>query len=142
MINLVLFGSFFVLLVLNVPIAYCLGLSSIFALLYAHIPLSVVATNIYTGTSKFLLLAIPFFVLAGNIMAKAGISDKLIEFADSCVGHRSGGYSVVTVIVACFFGAVSGSGPATVAALAAATALPQTGSKTTPKGACAKRSAG
>ena len=50
-------------------------------------------------------------------MAKAGISDKLIEFADSCVGHKKGGFAVVTVIVACFFGAVSGSGPATVAAL-------------------------
>ena len=85
MINLVLFGSFFVLLVLNVPIAYCLGLSSVFALIFAHIPLSVVATNIYTGTAKFLLLAIPFFVLAGNIMAKAGISDKLIEFVLSRV---------------------------------------------------------
>jgi len=117
MINLILFGSFFLLLILNVPIAYCLGLSSIFALMYKHINLSVVATNIYTGTAKFLLLAIPFFVLAGNIMAKAGISDKLIEFADSCVGHKKGGFAVVTVIVACFFGAVSGSGPATVAAL-------------------------
>ena len=117
MINLILFGSFFLLLVLNVPIAYCLGLSSIFALLYAHIPLSVVATNMYTGISKFLLLAIPFFVLAGNIMAKAGISDRLIDFADACVGHKKGGFAVVTVIVACFFGAVSGSGPATVAAL-------------------------
>jgi C4-dicarboxylate transporter DctM subunit len=117
MINLVLFGSFFLLLILNVPIAYCLGLSSIFALLYANIPLSVVATNLYTGTSKFLLLAIPFFVLAGNIMAKAGISDRLISFADAGVGHKKGGFAVVTVIVACFFGAVSGSGPATVAAL-------------------------
>lgn len=119
MINLVLFGSFFLLLVLNVPIAYCLGLSSIFSLLYAQIPLSVVATNMYTGISKFLLLAIPFFVLAGNIMARAGISDRLIEFADACVGHKKGGFAVVTVIVACFFGALSGSGPATVAALGA-----------------------
>lgn len=119
MINIILFGSFFVLLLLNVPIAYSLGLSSIFALLYAGIPLSVVATNTYTGISKFLLLAIPFFVLAGNIMAKAGISTRLIDFADACVGHKKGGFAVVTVIVACFFGAVSGSGPATVAALGA-----------------------
>lgn len=119
MINLILFGTFFVLLILNVPISFCLGVSSIVALLYAGIPLSVVATNIYTGTSKFLLLAIPFFVLAGNIMAKAGISTRLISFADDCVGHKKGGFAVVTVIVACFFGAVSGSGPATVAALGA-----------------------
>ena len=119
MINLILFGTFVVLLVLNVPISFCLGLSAIASLVYAHIPLSVVATNIYTATSKFLLLAIPFFVLAGNIMAKAGISSRLIEFADACVGHRRGGMAIVTVIVACFFGAVSGSGPATVAALGA-----------------------
>ena len=119
MINFILFGTFVVLLVLNVPISFCLGLSAVASLVYAHIPLSVVATNIYTATSKFLLLAIPFFVLAGNIMAKAGISSRLIEFADACVGHRRGGMAIVTVIVACFFGAVSGSGPATVAALGA-----------------------
>lgn len=117
MINLILFGTFFLLLILDVPIAYCLGLSSVAALMYAGIPLSVVATNIYTGISKFLLLAIPFFVLSGNIMAKAGISNRLIDFADACVGHKKGGVAIVCVIVACFFGAVSGSGPATVAAL-------------------------
>ena len=118
-VNIILFGVFVILLILNVPISYCLGLSAIAALLYAHIPLSVVATNIYSNTSKFLLLAIPFFVLAGNIMAKAGISTRLVDFADACVGHRKGGFAIVTVIVACFFGAVSGSGPATVAALGA-----------------------
>lgn len=119
MINVVLFGVFVLLLILNVPISFCLGLSAIAALLYAGIPLSVVATNIYTSTGKFLLLSIPFFVLAGNIMAKAGISTRLIDFADACVGHKKGGFAIVTVIVACFFGAVSGSGPATVAALGA-----------------------
>ena len=67
--------------------------------------------------AKFLLLAIPFFVLSGNIMAKAGISSRLVAFADDCVGHRRGGIAIVAVIVACFFGAISGSGPATVAAL-------------------------
>ena len=73
----------------------------------------------YSGISKFLLLAIPFFVLSGNIMAKAGISKRLIKFVDTCVGHKKGGIAIVCVIVACFFGAISGSGPATVAALGA-----------------------
>jgi len=73
----------------------------------------------YSGISKFLLLAIPFFVLSGNIMAKAGISKRLIKFVNTCVGHRRGGIAIVCVIVACFFGAISGSGPATVAALGA-----------------------
>lgn len=118
-INLILFGTFFVLLILNVPIAYCLGLSAALSLVVAGIPLSVVVTNLSAGIGKFLLLSIPFFVLAGNIMAKAGISTRLINFADCCVGHRRGGFAVVTAIVACFFGAVSGSGPATVAALGA-----------------------
>ena len=107
----------FVLLVLNVPISICLGLSSAAAILYSGTSLTIVATNIYSGISKFLLLAIPFFVLSGNIMAKAGISTRLIRFVDTCVGHRKGGIANVCIIVACFFGAISGSGPATVAAL-------------------------
>ena len=117
MINLILFGSFFVMLLLNIPIAVSLGMSSIFALLFSSSPLTVVPTNVYSGMAKFLLLAIPFFVLSGNIMAKAGISSRLVAFADDCVGHRRGGIAIVAVIVACFFGAISGSGPATVAAL-------------------------
>ena len=119
MVSAVLFITFFVLLVLNVPIAVCLGLSSAAAILYSGTSLTIVATNIYSGISKFLLLAIPFFVLSGNIMAKAGISTRLIRFVDTCVGHRKGGIANVCIIVACFFGAISGSGPATVAALGA-----------------------
>ena len=119
MISAVLFISFFVFLILGVPIAICLGLSSVCAILYSGTSLTIVATNMYAGISKFLLLAIPFFVLSGNIMAKAGISKRLVKFVDTCVGHRRGGIAIVCVIVACFFGAISGSGPATVAALGA-----------------------
>ena len=119
MVSVVLFLSFFILLILNVPISLCLGLSSVCAILYSGTSLTIVATNMYSGISKFLLLAIPFFVLSGNIMAKAGISTRLIKFVDTCVGHRKGGIAMVCVIVACFFGAISGSGPATVAALGA-----------------------
>ena len=119
MISAVLFISFFVFLIMGVPIAICLGLSSVCAILYSGTSLTIVATNMYAGISKFLLLAIPFFVLSGNIMAKAGISKRLVKFVDTCVGHRRGGIAIVCVIVACFFGAISGSGPATVAALGA-----------------------
>lgn len=119
MISAVLFISFFIFLILGVPIGICLGLSSICAILYSGTSLTIVATNMYSGISKFLLLAIPFFVLSGNIMAKAGISKRLIKFVDTCVGHTRGGIAIVCVIVACFFGAISGSGPATVAALGA-----------------------
>ena len=119
MISAVLFVSFFVFLIMGVPIAICLGLSSVCAILYSGTSLTIVATNMYAGISKFLLLAIPFFVLSGNIRAKAGISKRLVKFVDTCVGHRRGGIAIVCVIVACFFGAISGSGPATVAALGA-----------------------
>ena len=119
MISAVLFISFFVFLIMGVPIAICLGLSSVCAILYSGTSLTIVATNMYAGISKFLLLAIPFFVLSGNIMAKAGISKRLVRFVDTCVGHKRGGIAIVCVIVACFFGAISGSGPATVAALGA-----------------------
>lgn len=117
MISAILFISFFVFLILGVPIAICLGLASVCAILYSGTSLTIVATNMYSGISKFLLLAIPFFVLSGNIMAKAGISKRLIKFVDTCVGHKKGGIAIVCVIVACFFGAISGSGPATVAAV-------------------------
>ena len=117
MINLILFGSFFILLLLNVPIAASLGLSSVLAMLYGGTKFTVIPTNLYNGMAKFLLLAIPFFVISGNVMAEAGISRRLIDFIDDCVGHLKGGIAIVCVIVAMFFGAISGSGPATVAAL-------------------------
>ena len=127
MIAAVLFISFFIMLLIGLPIAICLGMSSALTVLVASatdpkfsmLDLSIIATNTYTGTAKFLLLAIPFFVLSGNIMAKAGISTRLVSFIDDCVGHVRGGMAIVCVIVVCFFGAISGSGPATVAALGA-----------------------
>ena len=117
MINFILFGTFFILLLLNVPIAASLGLSSVLAMLYGGTKFTVIPTNLYNGMAKFLLLAIPFFVISGNVMAEAGISRRLIAFIDDCVGHQKGGIAIVCVIVAMFFGAISGSGPATVAAL-------------------------
>ena len=72
MINIILFGSFFVMLFLNIPICVSLGLSAIFAMLYSGDKLSIVPTNVYGGMAKFLLLAIPFFVLSGNIIPGHG----------------------------------------------------------------------
>ena len=117
MISAVLFVSFFIFLIMGIPIGICLGLSSVCAILYSGTSLTIVATNMYSGISKFLLLAIPFFVLSGNIMAKAGISKRLIRFVNTCVGHRRGGIAIVCVIVACFFGAISGSGTAAASAM-------------------------
>ncbi len=117
MAGVVLFGSFFLLLLMNIPIGISLGMSSIFTLLTCDMSLASVPINMYSSTSKFVLLAIPFFILGGNVMEKSGISQRLIDFCRSLVGHRKSGMAMVCVIVACFFAAISGSGPATVAAL-------------------------
>lgn len=123
MVAAALFIIFAILLFLGAPIAVCLGASSIVAMLIqgAGRPLDTVMSSlpmiVSASTSKFVLLAIPFFIFAGNIMEKAGISGKLIALAETCVGHIRGGLAIVCVIVSCFFAAISGSGPATVAAL-------------------------
>ncbi len=123
MVAAVLFLVFAVLLLIGTPIAVCLGASSVLAMIVqgAGRPLDTIMSSlprlVSSSTSKFVLLAIPFFILAGNIMEKAGISGKLIRLAEVCVGHLKGGLAIVCVIVSCFFAAISGSGPATVAAL-------------------------
>ena len=117
--GLILFGVFLLLVFLNVNIATSLAVSSILTLMYMGQPLTMVSSAIYTAMNKYALLAIPFFILAGVIMDKAGISSRLIRFARVMVGHRKSGMISVTVIVCCFFAAISGSGPATVAALGA-----------------------
>ena len=123
MITAALFISFGFLLLIGTPIAVCLGISSIITIIAdsagrpLEAVLSVVPMLVSSSSSKFVLLAIPFFILSGNIMEKAGISEKLIRLAEVCVGHISGGLAIICVVVACFFAAISGSGPATVAAL-------------------------
>ena len=118
-ISLILFGTFIILLFLNVPIAISLGLSSLAAMIAGGIPLSMLPMQIHASIGKFTLLAIPFFILAGNVMEKAGISSRLIDLAEKLVGHKKSGLAIVAVITSVFFAAISGSGPATVAALGA-----------------------
>ena len=117
MLGVILFASFFILVFLNVPIAVSLGLSSLIGLTVGGHSFSMFPSIMYTAIGKFTLLAIPFFILAGVIMDYAGISRRLIKFATVCVGHRKSGLISVVVITSCFFAAISGSGPATVAAL-------------------------
>lgn len=80
MVSLILFGSFFVLLLINVPIGLSLGISSVAALIAENLPFSMIPSNLYSSTGKFVLLAIPFFILGGNVMEKSGISARLIDF--------------------------------------------------------------
>ncbi len=114
---LILLLTFFFFLLCGVPIAVSLGLSAMAGILYGGFPLQVMSSLVYSSIAKFALLAIPYFVLTGVLMEYAGISKRLIHFARVCLGHRKGGMVYVLVVVACFFAAISGSGPATVAAL-------------------------
>ncbi|WP_153721701.1 TRAP transporter large permease [Sporosarcina cascadiensis] len=119
MTAIILFGLFFILVMLRMPIAVALAISSIVVLFTGSglFGLELVADIMYTSVAKFTLLAIPFFILAGVIMEHAGISKRLIDFAQALVGHRKSGIIFVTVMTAIFFAAISGSGPATVAAI-------------------------
>lgn len=113
----ILFGLFFLLVFLNIPIAVALGVSSVAGLVMMDFTLEMFPDIMGASISKFALLAIPYFILSGILMEHAGISKRLIRFASACVGHTRSGLVIVVVIVSCFFAAISGSGPATVAAL-------------------------
>ncbi len=123
MAGVILLGVFVVLLICGAPIAVCLGMSSVAAMLVqgAGKPIvavmSVLPRICSASSSKFVLLAIPFFIISGKVMEKAGISGRLINLAEKCLGHIKGGMAMVCIVVSCFFAAISGSGPATVAAL-------------------------
>lgn len=115
-----LFIAFVLLITLSVPISIALGLSSMIAvLLHTDISLMVVVQKIFGGVNSFTLMAIPFFILAGNIMAAGGVSTRLVNFAGTMIGRVTGGLALVSTVACTFFGAISGSAPATTAAIGA-----------------------
>ena len=112
-----LFISLFLLLFLGFPVAFAMGLSSMMALSADGMSLQVAIQRIFATLNSFTLMAIPFFILAGSLMEYSGISQRLINFANSLVGRMTGGLAMVTVLTAMFFAAISGSSAATVAAV-------------------------
>jgi C4-dicarboxylate transporter DctM subunit len=113
-----LFISFILMMLLNVPISISLGFSALLAFLYSGaMPLIIVPQKMFTSIDSFPLMAIPFFMVAGSLMERGGISRRLIDVAKAVVGFFPGGLALVTVLASCFFAALSGSGPATVAAI-------------------------
>ncbi len=114
---LTLLISFFVLVFLRVPIAISLALSTIFVLFMSDFNMNMMPQRMFTALDSFPMMAIPGFVLAGVIMARGGISKYLIEALRSWVGHLPGGLSVVTILACAVFAAISGSSPATAAAI-------------------------
>ncbi|MBM6618126.1 TRAP transporter large permease [Bacillus suaedaesalsae] len=114
---LLLFISLIILFALGVPVAFSMGLSSIFAMTSEDISIQVAVQKIFSSMNSFPLMAIPFFILAGSLMEASGISKRLIDFANSLVGKLTGGLAMVTVLTAMFFASISGSSAATVAAI-------------------------
>lgn len=109
---------FFVLLFAGMPIAVILGLVTALSLwLFTSTPLHIIAQQLFTALDKFVLLAIPFFVLAGAIMTRGGIARRLVDFVNSLVGWFPGGLGMAGVLACIFFAAISGSSPATVVAI-------------------------
>jgi len=114
---LVLIGSFLLFMIVGVPIAYSLGMAALVGAWWIDIPLDAVMIQIASGVNKFSLLAIPFFVLAGAIMAEGGMARRLVAFAGVLVGFIRGGLSLVNIMASTFFGAISGSSVADTASI-------------------------
>ncbi len=120
LVPLLLFGSFGVLMLLDFPIAAALGISSVLTIVAFDLaPLQLVPQQLLSATDSWTLLAVPFFILAGNLLAKTAISERLVHLARVLVGRLPAGLAMVAVIVSIFFAGISGSGPADTAALGA-----------------------
>lgn len=118
MTSLILFGLFVVLLIISVPVAIALGLSSALALLYSgKVSSSYIAQGLVTSLDSFPLMAVPFFILAGDLMGQGGLSRRLLDVGNTIFGKYTGGLAIIAVVTCMFFAAISGSGPATVAAI-------------------------
>ena len=121
---ILLFAVFAVTLLLGIPIAFSIMLSAVAVLVAGDISLGMVAQRMFYSVNSFPLVAVPFFILAGDLLANGAISKYLVAFAESFLGMIKGGLSIVSVVVAMFFAAISGSGAATTAAVGA-TLIPQ-----------------
>ncbi len=114
---LVLIGSFILLMLVGMPVAYALGLAALVGAMWIDLPLDAVMIQMASGVNKFSLLAIPCFVLAGAIMAEGGMSRRLVAFAGVLIGFVRGGLSLVNILASTFFGAISGSSVADTASI-------------------------
>ena len=115
---LVIFGLLAVLMLTGMPISISLGLTVLtFLFTMTQVPLESVALKLFTGIEKFEIMAIPFFILAGNFLTHGGVAKRMINFATSMVGHWYGGLGLAGVLACALFAAVSGSSPATVVAI-------------------------
>ena len=115
--TLILLGSFLVMIMLRFPIAYAVGLSTLFCMMSMGQPLQTISQQMVKGVWSFSLMAVPFFITMGVLMGTGGISDKLIALANSLVGWMRGGLAMVNIVASYFFGGISGSASADTASL-------------------------
>ena len=113
----ILFGVFAVLMCIGMPIAFCLGIARFATILYMGLPPLVIFQQMNSGMSVFTLLAIPFFIYAGDLMVRGGIASRIVAFAGSMIGHLRGGLGQVNIAAATLFGGISGSAVAETAAV-------------------------
>jgi len=114
---LLLFGIFILLIIIGAPIGTAIGAAGVFGILKYDLGATMISKNFIAGISKFPLVAIPFFVLEGELLAKGGLAKKISHFITILVGKARGGLAIAAVVTAAFWGAISGSGPATAAAI-------------------------
>ena len=117
MTAIILFGTMIVLLIIGVPISVSLGAATMASLLCFDVPMAVVPQRMFTALDSVSIMAIPLFVLAGNLMTEGGISRRLVDFCNSIIGNIRGGMGYAMVLACAFFAALSGSAPATVLAI-------------------------
>ena len=117
--SLILIGSFVFMLVMKFPITFSLFLSSVFTAVYLNLPLMSIVQRLVSGVNSFSLLAIPFFILSGEIMSQGGISRRLVSFANALIGRFRGGLAQVNILASMFFGGISGSAVADVSSIGA-----------------------
>lgn len=113
----ILFGVFTILMLVGTPIAFCLGISSLATVAYLGLPPLIVFQRVASGVSIFTLMAIPFFIFAGDLMVRGGIASRIVAFAASLVGHVRGGLGQVNIAACTLFGGISGSAVAEAAAV-------------------------
>ncbi|MDQ0175910.1 TRAP transporter large permease [Bacillus chungangensis] len=119
MMAMLLFVSFIILIFIGVPVAFSLGISSLIYLIVADIPLTIIPQKMFGGLNSFVLLCIPGFILAGNLMNAGGITDRIINFANNCVGHIRGGLGLANVGSSMGFAGISGTALADTASIGA-----------------------
>lgn len=116
--TLILFVLFFGLLFIGMPVAFCMGVAStVVVFMMERLPPSFIVSKFFAGLDSFPLMAIPFYILAGNLMTEGGLTQKIVNFANALVGHVRGGLAHVSIVSAAFFSGVSGSATADTAAI-------------------------